>query len=249
MARSLRSAWKRQPVGVRRAIINGVSALLVLILGGVGTVVWWYVRKTPDVIITDLRVASSDSKPGVDVFLWNRSEVPQPVTSLHLSLSQEEVPPAVGVVGQRVYELTGEIAVRSTGKGSIEGSVRPLGTLREGEPISYPASGCVFIDGGGKWSVSIILPVREEIPAEQSLSLVLILPGTFGITAATQGALAQGPLKQYTSGSPPKDFSLSRLLWKGGRVQASATVTYSDKRVTAYRQLVWFPRDPEGRVE
>ncbi len=156
----------------KTAIAAAVVAGLFVLTAALIPVISKRLGKEPDVRIINLAVAATNSRPALDIVLWNKSEVAQPITSVSLSLSQKEPPIYTGQMAQRIYELEAQLEVFSKESGGVKGSVRPSQSRMAHASVLHAISGSWRFRDQGSWSLSFVVPIQEELPPEKHLSLV-----------------------------------------------------------------------------
>jgi hypothetical protein len=241
---SIKQAWKRQPVGIRIAIIGvagGVLAAAVLVLGPEAI---RSVRNYRPLGVMNVALVMIDDNPALEAVLWNGSETAHPLTSLELSLSEREVPWFVGQTAIRVYEISAEAEVESSRRFSLHGSAGPLEGKEASHRVLYPVQGTLSLDGRGRWYLDLALPVREELAPGRALALALKVPSSFRIAISKQQHISPPPLSSYTVGDPPTEFRLLELLRKTGLVHIMVAVTHSGSERATYSGSVDFGVQP-----
>ena len=232
--------WKSWPVSTRNTIIAGFFLVLAAVITGL----WYYwpprAAKSPQLTITDVAPANVDARTGLDAVLWNRSDVPESITSVSLTLSQQprRVPTAAtGTMARSVYDLSGTVEFRPAQQASITGTVQPRTTDAMEQPVSHPLSATISQDVLGLFEIACRFSLREELPANSHLSIVLLLPETMHVSDAHATTLLD-----YVSGSPPTEFHLVQLLRDSGRLRVTFTVTYAEGKTATYQGFMTFPR-------
>lgn len=241
---SIKQAWKRQPVGIRVAIIvvaGGVLAAAVRVLGPEAI---RHVRNYRPLGVMDVGLVMIDGNPALEAVLWNGSETTHPLTSLELSLSERKAPWFAAQMVMRVYEISAEAEVESTRRLSLHGSAGPLEGEEPKHRVLYPIQGALFLDGGGRWSLRLVLPVREELAPGKALALALKVPSSFRIASSKQQHISPPPLSWYTVGDPPTEFRLLELLRKTGLVHLVVAVSHSGSERATYSGSVDFGVQP-----
>jgi hypothetical protein len=177
--------------------------------------------------VMNVALVMIDGKPALEAVLWNRSETAHPLTSLELSLSERKAPWFAAQMVMRVYEISAEAEVESTRRLSLHGSAGPLEGKEARHRVLYPIQGTLFLDGGGRWSLQLVLPVREELAPGKALALALKVPSSFRIASSKQQHISPPPLSSYTIGDPPTELRLLELLRKTGLVHLVVAVSHS----------------------
>ena len=241
---SIKKAWKRQPVGIRVAIIGVAGLVLAAAVRVLGPEAIRYVRNYRPLGVMNVALVMIDGNPALEAVLWNRSETAHPLTSLELSLSERKVPWSAGQIAMAVYEISAEAEVESSGRFSLHGSAGPLEGKEARHRVLYPVQGTLSLDGRGRWYLQLALPVREELAPGKALALALKVPSSFRIASSKQQHVSPPPLSSYTIGDPPTELRLLELLRKTGLVHLVVAVTHSGSERAIYSGSVDFGVQP-----
>jgi hypothetical protein len=223
----VKKAWKNLSVGVWAAIIGGIA----LILAAVIPIVYDHFRKTPNLLVIDVKPVTLKGKKAIDLVLWNKSEVAESVSSIDLVL--KDIGPPVNAIGRTVYGITADVAV---GTGQIQGSA----TDTIVPTVSLPVSGNFTTLELTGWGLDFLVTVREEIEPGHSHRVILILPEDVRIVGDSPSlSMWMDPLKEYITTNPPQ-IHLAQFLKARGRIDLEILVTYGKGEISQYEGEVSF---------
>ncbi len=246
MAESLKRLWKELPAGFRVPVLIGAVILVGALVAMIGLPVVSDIFAPRAVSIKDLALATTGSKAALDLTLWNKSEAPQPLTSLNLELTVENLPPSAGPGGLYVFGARGTMVVSAEGKGPISGRRRSLGTSQSATSTAYPFNGSMIIMGDDRWVLALTLPLREQIGPGESLALGVALPETIMMSASGKISQVQPWMKEYTSGDLPSEFRLVAFLQKSRKADARLMLSYADRKMAGYDGSLKFKPNAVG---
>lgn len=230
---------------VRAAWIAGFFLLVVAIVGILGTRWLEHQRESADVVIIDLASLQAEGNVGIDVVLWNKSVLPQAVTSFTVTWSQGEPPRppfpfAFTILPNRVYVLQPRIEV-SMKSSTIRGTTIPPHEQAKTAGIKYLLDGSVGIYPNRAWYMSFWFPIREQLIAGENISISVLIPESVPVVGVGVNAKQEFPkFDRFTSGDRSKNFHLLAFLKDVHVADLTFQATYGENRKTTMKKRLTF---------
>jgi hypothetical protein len=211
-----------------------VAAVALVVLSLVPAVFAGYKTAFPNkhVVTTSVVPVTIKSNSGVSVSITNRSNLPESLSEIRLTLSQTGIP--IQTAGWRTYSIAGSIDSNGLVVGSAETQYPQSETF-----IKYSVKGQMKRWNGGGWQLEIEVPLREEIDGNGHSFIALLLPDSMDVTSESNyGGLVD--LGDYLTGDSRNVFQLKRFLTESEKMRVDVTLTYGDGESSTYKGVIDF---------
>lgn len=226
---------KLPDTAVKAAVIGAIIAGIFVVVGACATGFIPLIPHSSRVVIVDFGQVLVGRQPAFEVLLKNPSDKNALVTSVTLHFWQHTL---YNVLGSSIYTLKATArACTTSAESCIKGNV-----TKEGQNISYPLSGewSRHVDGG--WDLSLTLPVREEIVANDSQQILILLPE---VAAVEQGKHTQALSLPWSSsanpwrgGDSPKQISFAEFFHAAGAMNARIDIVYDQGKKSSLQKFL-----------
>jgi hypothetical protein len=215
------------------SIVGGAFVLLAAFIGLLVPIVSHYLGRYSNVVPTKAVPVTITSRSGVSIVLSNKSEIPESLTNVQITLSQTGS--RTMIAGYRTYLISGEVDYA----GSISGSAETLYDQLPDASVSFPVDGHVKVWSTGGWQLQIDVPVQEEIDGNGHFFIVLLLPDSMDVPSKSW-LLGARNLGDYVSGESEKVFHLKRFLSDVGPMAIEVKIIYGEEQTGTYKSVIKF---------
>jgi len=158
------------------------------------------------VIIESVTLVEDNTIMGLDIVVKSLSDKPQNLVILNIGIGQ--MGSQIATIDKSTYKLSDKLTFKIDGKSKT----------------TYQATGQLEENISGKWSLQLYIPVREELQAQKTKSIILFLPNIINLQKANSAfSISSETVTRYIEGRSANKLKLIEFL--KGKGESTLNIT------------------------